>query len=254
MDIPCGAAILASGSWSCPLPARARPALGCPSSGSQHNGRFCATLVKGVGEAPNLLTQQRTTGWYTVREELQSSRRGKICCEAESCSSCKSGCWRGTRGACAVVLGQLRWQCSEKCSCCQFKHFSGFCLVRHKLHVCVLAVRHWGNHRGNMFLSGLAASSGLCCEDFSQERVKLFLAVRLVDQGCLCSERIQIPCRGLGQLGHPALGCQQPWARTCWIEGGHCLVAAGGHQCWLWLAKAVLVLCISRLLCLDDKR
>lgn len=99
--------------------------------------------------------------------------------------------------------GQLRWQCSEKCSCCQLKHFSGFCLVRHKLHVCVLAVRHWGNHGGNMFLSGLAASSGLCCEDFSQESVKLFLPMRLVDQGCLCSERIQIPRRGFGTAGSP---------------------------------------------------
>lgn len=62
----------------------------------------------------------------------------------------------------------------EILSCCQVKHFTGFCLVRHKLHVCVLAVRHQGNHRGNMFLSGLAASSRLCCEDFSEESVKLF--------------------------------------------------------------------------------
>lgn len=59
MDIPCGAAILALGSWFCPPPARARPALGCPPGGSQLSDRFCATLVKGVGEAPNLLTQQK---------------------------------------------------------------------------------------------------------------------------------------------------------------------------------------------------
>lgn len=200
---------------------------------------------------------------YRARKEVKFAAK-------LSCSSCKSGCWRGTRGACAVVLGQLRWQCSEKCSCCQLKHFSGFCLVRHKLHVCVLALRHWGNHRGNMFLSGLAASSGLCCEDFSQESVKLFLMVRLVDQGCLCSDRIQIPCRGLGQLGHPATAWTQHWGASSPGQGpvGKRVVTASwllevtsagfgsqkqclcfaSHVCFAWMIKGDLGNCLSKFL------
>lgn len=44
---------------------------------------------------------------------------------------------------------------------CQVKHFAGFCLVRHKLHVSVLAVGHQGNQGkyvsvGSLHLPGFA--------------------------------------------------------------------------------------------------
>lgn len=73
----------------------------------------------------------------SVREPAEPVRRGQLREEERRVRAAGGGCWEPG----LWCWGQVRWRRSEKRSCCRVKHFTGFCLVRHKLPVCVLAAR-----------------------------------------------------------------------------------------------------------------